>query len=83
MAKKINAQNKVDIFKTVFLPLIRTKIKEANQDLQQAQDDWINLYGDGDRSKVKKNPIFSVVDGQVSVQFLDRLIADVERMLME
>ena len=83
MAKKLTAKDKVEILKTVFLPLIIEKIKDANKSLQQAQDDWINLYGDGDRTKVTRNPIFSVVDGQVQVELLDKLIADVGRMLME
>ena len=83
MAKKITAQGKIDIIKTVFLPLIKEKIADADRNLQQAQDDYINLYGDGDRSKVTRNPIISVVDGQVQVEILDKLIKDVERVLIE
>lgn len=83
MTKKLKPQDKIDILKTVFLPLIIEKIRDANKSLQQAQDDYINMYGDGDRSKVTKNPIFSVVDGQVQVRLLDGLIADVGRMLMD
>ena len=83
MAKKIKSQDKIEIIKTLFMPLIREKIIEGNKHLQQAQDDFINLYGDGDRNKVIRNPIFSVVDAQVQVEILDKLIADVERMLNE
>ena len=83
MAKNITAQGKIDILKTVFLPLIKEKITNADRNLQQAQDDYINLYGDGDISKVTRNPIISVVDGQVQVEILDKLIADVERVLIE
>ena len=83
MAKKLSAKDKVEIIKTLSMPLIREKIIEGNKHLQQAQDDFINLYGDGDRNKVIRNPIFSVVDAQVQVEMLGELMADVERMLNE
>ena len=62
---------------------IKEKTTKANALLQAAQDDFINLYGDGDRSKVTKNPVFSVVDAQVQVEILDKLIKDVERVLSD
>lgn len=83
MGKKLTAKDKIGVIE-VFLPLIKNKIAEATERLQQAQEDWLNLYGvDGDKSKVTKNPIFSVVEGQVSVEILGKLITDVERVLGE
>ena len=81
---KLKAQDKVDILKITFLPLMKERISDAYVELEQAKKDWLNLYSaDGDKSKVKKNPILSVIDGQVSVEMIGKLMADVERMLNE
>ena len=52
---KINYKERLEIIKTVFLPVIREKIINANEQLQQAQDDYINLYGDGDVVVISNN----------------------------
>ena len=84
MAKKLTAKDKVDILKITVLPLMKERLSDACAELEQAKEDWLNLNSiDGDKSKVKKNPILSVLDGQVSVELLGKLMADVERMLNE
>lgn len=84
MAKKISANTKIDMLKGLFLPLLKEKIIRADKALEQAKDDYLNLYSDDeDKSKVTRNPIFSVVDGQVIVESIGELIASVERMVNE
>ena len=84
MARKLSATDKVEILKITHLPLIKERISDADAELKQAKKDWLNLYCiDGDKSKVKKNPILSVIDGEVSVELIGKLIADVERVLNE
>ena len=84
MGKKISANKKIDMLKGIFLPLLKEEIIRADKALEQAKDDYLNLYSDdGDKSKVTINPIFSVVDGQVIVESIGELIASMERMVNE
>lgn len=84
MAKKITAKDKIFILEHYFLPTIKGKMAEAIKALVQAQEDWLILNSsDGDKSKVVKKPILSVIDGEVCAKTVDKLIADMERMLME
>ena len=78
---KNKSKEKIDIIEVVFLPVLSDKIREAKELLAQAQEDWVNLYGDCDKEKVTKNPIFSVVEANVKVDIIDGLIADIDRML--
>lgn len=83
MAKKLTAKDKIDILK-IYLPMLKDKVKQIDEMLTQAQEDWVNSYSvEGDKTKVRRNPIFSVVEGQVKVEFLRNLIVEVERILKE
>ena len=72
MGKKngLSAVDKLEIIKTCILPFLEGKLNDAKAELEQAKEDWCILNSaDGDRESVKKNPIFSVVEAQVSAEF--------------
>lgn len=72
---------KVDIIEFQ-LPMLKEQLQKAIDSLKQAQEDWCILNScDGDRSLVKKNPIFSAVEAQVECEIAIGFLSDIERVL--
>lgn len=84
MSKKLTKQDKLDILSLVLLPQLESALKGAAVELEQAKEDWVSLYAvDGDKEKVKKAPILSVVEGQVSVESARNCLREIKRLLSE
>ena len=82
MAKKLTNPEKITILKDLLLPMLCKSIDAATVELQTARDNYIALTSiDGDKDSVKKAPILSVVEGQVSVQMAQDTIKEIKRLL--
>lgn len=84
MAEKLTNEDKIEVIKLYFLPMIEKSLIKANIELEQAKKDYINLKSmDGDIEKIKKSPILSVVDGQVNLESVLDMLPDLKKMLEE
>ena len=79
--KRLSDSDKLEIIKTCILPFLESKINEAKAELEQAKEDLLILNSaDGDRESVRKKPIFSVVEAQVSVEFALGFVNDIKKV---
>lgn len=84
MIEKLTNEDKIEVIKLYFLPMIEKSLIKANLQLEQAKNDYINLNSmDGNRQEVKKAPILSVVDGQVQLESVLDMLPDLKKMLEE
>lgn len=66
------------------LDMLKEQMELAVNSLKQAQEDMCILNScDGDKSLVKKQPIFSVCDAQVECEMAIGFLGDMERVIKQ
>lgn len=80
---KIARDLKIEIVK-MELPFIIKHLETASSTFKKAADDWCVVNScDGDKSKVEKPPVLTMVDGQVMVdlciEYLRKLMRTMEQ----
>lgn len=77
----LNKSEKLEILQ-LQLDMLKEQMELAVSSLKQAQEDWCILNScDGDRLLVKKPPILSVCDAQVTCEMAIGFLGDMERVI--
>ena len=84
MAQKLTKADKLNILEKVLIPSLSKSVEEAHACLSQAREDYIKLHNiDYDPQSVKKDPIYSVIDGMVRIEMAQTELNHIKKMLGE
>ena len=84
MAQKMTMRDKLAILERGLIPSLSKSVDEALACLTQAREDYIKLHNiDYDPQSIKKDPIYSVIDGVVRIEMAQTELNHIKKLLGE